>query len=196
MNLGGYQNNLGPWNMQQWRGGGPPSWWQGHDQGSWNREGSNPAGNPIGGEGGAPPAATTTGQSPSGEGQGGFDLSHLMHILTGGQGNLSQMFSGGQMPNAQTLFKGMTDGSLQVPSAQNMFQNLIGGVQNGSITPQNMRPNFGNLAAYVGGQQGNGGQANTGPNLSTSSFGVGGSANPEQTHSNPTAYSVGNEHNG
>lgn len=182
MNLGGYQNNLGPWNMQRWGSGGAPSWWQGHDPGSW-QGGQNNGGGPAStgpgdmwgrltneaenklGMSGAPVATTT--QDPGG--QGGFDLSHLMHILTGGQGNLSQMFSGGQIPNAQTLFKGMTDGSLQVPSAQNMFQNLMGGVQNGSITPQNMRPNFGNLASYVGG-------SNTGQ------------PNPAQPQSSPSAF--------
>lgn len=162
MNLGGYQNNLGPWNMQRWGegSGGPPSWWQGHDPGSWNP--GTPAQAPGAGNAeGAPPAATTT-QNPSSGGQ--FDLSSLIHALTGGQGNLSQMFSGGQMPNAQTLFRGMVDGSIQAPPAQNMFQNLLGAAQNGSASPGGMKPNFdnlGNLAAHFM-MGGNSGQPNTG----------------------------------
>lgn len=156
MNLGGYQNNLGPWNMQ---GGGvhhPPSWWQGHNPSEWQ---NNQTGWPMPGQmpptpapgapPSAPPVATTTSPGQPG-GEGGFDLRGLIHTLTGGTGNLEQLFQNG-IPNAGSLFGSMLHGGVQAPNVQTMFGNLIGGMKDGSITRQNSTPSMGNIIGNLSG---------------------------------------------
>jgi len=146
---GAPQDNLGNFNMNHWNGG-PPPWWQGHAN-PWTSQGAGMPGapNPAGGgaQGGAP------GGAPQ------MDMNSLIGLLMGGiqggQGGIPGMpggFPSGGMASITDMFKGIMNGTMQAPSTQDIFHNLIGGAQNGSITPSSVRAAApGNLGSFLGG---------------------------------------------
>lgn len=198
MNLGGYQNNLGPWNMQHWQGGSMP--WQGGPPGG-NGQGPNP------GWGGNPqPHGQFDPMNPFGytrpqEGTlGSNDPSNGTSVAwpgnpagtpgaEGGAGALPGDPTGGSRADWMNMFNQGGPGIFNNPHLSNLLSHLTGGGGNFNSVIGNM----------FGGQGAGNLQSPNFQSLVGNMFGGQGTSNPNPTvptAPSPSAFTQGPQNNG